>query len=706
MSVIKKSVTIGNREISIETGKMARQAGGAVVIGCGGSRVLVTATGSKAERDMDFLPLTCEYKEKSYAAGRIPGSFFRREGRPSTDEILVCRLMDRPIRPLFPKNWRCESQLIANVIGFDGENQVDVLAMIGTSAALHISDLPWEGPIAGIRIGRVDGTLIAYPTVEEQKNSDIDMIVAASKDAIMMVEGGMEEVSEADIIDALMFAHKSVQPLIALQEELRASHGKPKRQAAPIVTDAEIEKAVSSLDEGRLATAMATKDKHLRNDGISALKKEITTTLCGPGGAFEGRDKEVSDAFSKKHKKEARVGTITTKSRMDGRAFNEIRQISCEVGLLPTVHGSALFTRGETQALVAATMGTKYDEQRMDSLLGDKTKTFYLHYNFPPFCTGEAKMIRSTSRREIGHGHLAERSVEQIMPAHSDFPYTTRVVSEILESNGSSSMASVCGASLALMDAGVPTSAPVAGIAMGLMKEGDDYAILSDILGDEDHLGDMDFKVTGTAKGVCALQMDIKISGLPREILEKALEQARQGRLHILGCMKEAIETPRTELSPYAPRIESFQVSSEKIRDIIGPGGKTIRAIVEQTGAKVDIDDAGIVTIASPNQKSLDQARDLVTGLTREAEAGAYYTGIVKRVVEFGAFVEILPGTDGLLHISEIADERIRNVTDVVDEGDEVVVKCLSVERDGKIRLSRKAAQSIGSEEQVYNFVA
>jgi polyribonucleotide nucleotidyltransferase len=693
MNFVRESVQVGDKELTIETGKWAKQAGGSVVIRMGESMLLVTANGSKGPRPgMDFLPLTCEYQEKGYAAGQIPGNYFRREARPSEAEILVCRLMDRPCRPLFPKSWRIDTQLIANVISFDKENATDVLAMIGASCAIHISDLVWAGPICGIRVGRIDGKFVAFPTFAEREESDMDIIVACTKESICMVEGEMKELGEDVIVDALLFAHEQSQGIIELQEKIRAAVGKEKRIHEEPVADEAIYTKVDELAAGKITEALAVREKHSRSAALSEVKAFVKESLCSEGADYAERDGEVSEAFGKVQKKIARTQTIQTKTRIDGRKPNEIRNISCEVGVLPRVHGSALFTRGETQALVTATLGTKYDEQRIDTLMGDARKTFMLHYNFPPFCTGETKMIRGTSRREVGHGNLAMRSVARVLPEHADFPYTTRVVSEILESNGSSSMASVCGGSLALMDAGVPLSGAVAGIAMGLMMEGDDYEVLSDILGDEDHIGDMDFKVTGTTKGICALQMDIKLTGVDKSVLEKALGQAREGRLHILSEMAKSLETPRAELNENAPRIETIQVKPDKIRDIIGPGGKTIRAIQEQTGASVDIDDAGVVSIASSDGKSLAQAMSLIQGLTMEAEVGEYYHGIVKRCVDFGAFVEILPGTDGLVHISEIAPERIKTVTDVINEGDAVVVKCLKVDRDGKIRLSIKEA--------------
>jgi polyribonucleotide nucleotidyltransferase len=697
---------VGGKEIIVETGKWAKQAGGAVVVRCGDTMVLVTAAGSQQPRDIDFMPLTCEYQEKFYSSGKIPGSFFRREGRSTNAEILVARLMDRPVRPLFPKGWFIDTQIIANVISFDRDNAADVLAMTGASAALHISDLVWDGPLAGVRVGRIDGQFVANPTFAEREKSEMDIIVAASKDAIMMVEGEMQELQEDVVIDALLFAHQAVQPLIELQERLRASNGKEKRPFTKPVTDEALAARVKETAYERLAAAMQIKDKKQRTNGVATLRTEVIQSLTAEGQPWVGKAKDVDAAFGKLQKKWARGHTLSTRKRIDGRNPDEIRNISIEVGVLPRAHGSALFTRGETQALVAVTLGTKYDEKKLDTLLGDQKKTFYMDYNFPPFSTGEVKPLRGQSRREVGHGFLAERSVEAVVPVYEDFPYTIRVVSDILESNGSSSMASVCGGSLALMDAGVPTKAQAAGIAMGLMKEGDDYVILSDILGDEDHLGDMDFKVTGTRRGICALQMDIKVDGLTRKILEEALEQAKRGRLHILEKMDAAIPAPRDEVSIYAPRIVTVQVKPDKVRDIIGPGGKTIRAIQEQTGAQIDINDSGIVSIASSDAKAIEQAQALISGLTMEPEVGQFYNGIVKKIVEIGAFVEIMPGTDGLLHISEVAKERIRSVEDVLSEGDEVIVKCIKVDRDGKIRLSRREALDANpGPEEVHNFV-
>ena len=709
MPHVRESAIVGGKEITIETGKWAKQAGGAVVVRCGDSMVLVTAAGSSSPRDIDFMPLTCEYQEKFYSSGKIPGSFFRREGRSTNAEILVARLMDRPVRPLFPKGWFIDTQIIANVVSFDRTNATDVLAMTGASAALFISDLVWDGPLAGVRVGRIDGQFIANPTFAEREKSEMDIIVAASRDAIMMVEGEMHELQEDVVIDALLFAHQAVQPLIDLQERLRAANGKEKRAFTPPVADEALAARIKELAWDKLGHALQIKDKKKRGAEVSAVKSETLAAVIADGKLAAGNAadaKTYDGAFGKLHKKWARGHTLSTRKRIDGRNPDEIRHISIETGVLPRAHGSALFTRGETQALVAVTLGTKYDEKKLDTLLGDQKRTFYMDYNFPPFSTGEVKPLRGQSRREVGHGFLAERSVESVVPIYEDFPYTIRVVSDILESNGSSSMASVCGGSLALMDAGVPTKAPVAGIAMGLMKEGGDYVILSDILGDEDHLGDMDFKVTGTRRGVCALQMDIKVDGLTREILEQALEQAKRGRLHILDKMDAAISAARDEVSIYAPRIVTVQVKPDKVRDIIGPGGKTIRAIQEQTGAQIDINDSGIVSIASSDAKAIEQAQALISGLTMEPEVGLFYNGIVKKIVEIGAFVEILPGTDGLLHISEVAKERIRAVEDVLSEGDEVIVKCIKVDRDGKIRLSRREALDANPPpEEVHNYV-
>jgi polyribonucleotide nucleotidyltransferase len=688
---IKESVQFGGKELSIETGKLAKQADGAVVVRYGDTMVLVTAVANRSARDVDFLPLTVEYTEKTASAGKIPGGYFKREGRPTEQEILTCRLIDRPSRPLFPKGWRFESQVIATVLSYDKENPSDVLAMTGAAAALHLSDIPWAGPYAAIRVGREkegDKKFIVNPTFAQREQSDLDMVVAASREAIVMVEGGAGQLPEDTIIDALLFAHSSVQPVLDLIEKMRAAVGKPKREFTPPKKDEAIAERAKAY-AGPLREAMNTREKHARYAAIHAVEERAVAEMKVD---FAGKEKELAGAVGDVYKKMVRAMVVDEKVRIDGRKTTDIRNIACEVGILPRTHGSGLFTRGETQALVTTTLGTAQDVQRIDSLLGDVTKRFMLHYNFPPFSTGEAKMMRSASRREIGHGHLAERSLARVLPAFEDFPYTIRIVSEVLESNGSSSMASVCGGTLSLMDAGVPIHAPVAGIAMGLIKEGEKVAILSDILGDEDHLGDMDFKVTGTQKGVTAIQMDIKVSGLSREILQTALHQAKEGRLHILAEMAKALAAPREELSKHAPRIFTLTIKPDRIRDVIGPGGKMIRAIIEQTGVAIDVEDDGTISIASSDDASAKKAIDIIKGLTTEPEVGEFYMGVVRRIVDFGAFVEILPGTDGLVHVSELDEKRVNKVTDVIKEGEEVLVKVISIDRQGKIRLSRKEA--------------
>jgi polyribonucleotide nucleotidyltransferase len=692
MTYVREGVMVNGLELSIETGRMAKQAGGSVIVRHGDTMVLVCATASSKPKDLDFLPLTCEYQEKISAAGRIPGNYFRREGRLSEHEILTSRLMDRPMRPLFPKGWRFDTQLIATVLCVDKEHTPDVLAVTGASAALMLSDLNWAGPLACVRVGRVDGQFIVNPTSSQRADSDVDYVVACSRDAIVMVEGSSKEAPEQVVIESLYFAFEQAQPLIDLQEKLRVAVGKQKRDFVPPAKDEVLHKKVAEIAHEKVGAAMAIRVKQDRYGTLNAVHDELLKTLCAEGAPYKGREKDVEGAYESLKKKHARELTLSTGLRIDGRKGADIRAITCEVGVLPRVHGSALFTRGETQAIVSATMGTEGDAQRIETLNGEINKRFMLHYNFPPYSTGETKPVRGPGRREIGHGHLAERALTQVLPNKADFPYVLRVLSEILESNGSSSMASVCGGSLSLMDAGVPLSAPVAGIAMGLMKEGDRVAVLSDILGDEDHLGDMDFKVCGTRAGITALQMDIKISGLTREILEKALSQAKEGRYHILDKMAEALAAPRDDMSPWAPRIYTMTVKPDRIRDIIGPGGKTIRAIQEQTGVSIEVQDDGTVNIASDNAKRAEKAMDIVRGLTAEPEIGLVYSGIVKRIAEFGAFVEIMPGTDGLVHISELAAERVKSVEDVVKEGDEVTVKVIAIDRQGKIRLSRKEA--------------
>ena len=683
-------VDFGGRPISIEIGKMARQANGSVTVRYGDTVVLVTACAAKeAAEDVDFLPLTVNYMEMTYAAGKIPGGFFKREGRPSEREVLCSRLIDRPLRPLFPEGYFNETQVIATVLSLDPENNPEIAAMVGASTALMISDVPFNIPIAGVRVGRVNGEFVCNPTNKQQKESDIDLIVAGSKDAIIMVEGGAKMVSEDDLLDAMMFASKSMQGVIKLQEKILTEAGKPKKTIPSIKTDKELATKVIGFADSKIRAALNIPSKQERYQRLSDISKELIESLK-PN--YKDREDEVTKLFEDLKYRILRESVLTTNTRIDGRGLADIRQITCEVGLLPRTHGSALFTRGETQAMVATTLGTSEDEQKIDALSGWEYKTFMLHYNFPPFSVGEVKMLRGPGRREIGHGALAERAVTKVLPEGETFPYTIRVVSDILESNGSSSMATVCGASLSLMDAGVPTKAAVAGIAMGLVKEGERVAVLSDILGDEDHLGDMDFKVAGTEDGITAFQMDMKVTGVTKEILRHALHQAKEGRLHILKKMKEAISSPRAELSVHAPRIITIYVRQEKIKDVIGPGGKNIKGIIEKTGVKIDIDDSGKVNIASADDEAAQKAIAIIKELTQEAEVGKIYLGKVRKIMDFGAFVEIFPGTDGLVHISQLAEERVKDVKDVLKEGDEVLVKVLEVDKQGKIRLSRKEA--------------
>jgi len=681
---------LGGRTVTISTGKMAKQASGAVVVRCGDTMVLVTAVATKtAKEGQDFFPLTVNYQEKAYAGGKIPGGFFKREGRPSDNETLTCRLIDRPIRPLFPENFLNDTQIMATVVSADKDNNPGILAMIGASAALEVSDIPFFGPIAGVQVGRVDGSFIANPTAEQLTQSDIDIIVAASNDAVIMVEGGAAEVPEEVMLEAVFFGHAAVQNVLSAQQELKKLAGVPKRANAEKVVDEELRTKVSALAYDKVREAVRIKSKQERHNRLDAITDEVLELLLAE---YEGRGKEIKGFLGDFEYELVREHIIKDGERIDGRDTRTIRPITTEVGLLPRAHGAALFTRGETQALVAATLGTSIDEQRIDSLYGESKKRFLLHYNFPPYSVGETSFRLAPGRREIGHGALAERALERVLPKHDDFPYTIRIVSDTLESNGSSSMATVCGGSMAMMDAGIPLAAPVAGIAMGLIKEGDNVAILSDILGDEDHLGDMDFKVAGTTVGVTALQMDIKITGVTREIMQTALAQAREGRLFILGKMAETMSSPRAELSSYAPRITTIWIKSDKIRDVIGSGGKTIRSITESTGVTIDIEDSGKINIASNDKAACDRAIQMIRDLTAEAEEGKLYMGTVKKVMDFGAFVEIFPGTDGLVHISELDKERVKNVSDILKEGDRVLVKCIGIDKQGKIKLSRKEA--------------
>jgi len=679
------------RPLTVETGRMAKQAGGAALVRYGETVVLATATALTTVREgIDFFPLTCDYQEKTFAAGKIPGGFFKREGRPAEKETLTSRLIDRPLRPLFPSGFRCETQVIATVLSHDRENDPDVLAILGASTALVLSDIPWNGPIAAVRIGRVDGRFVLNPTTTQLATSDLNMIVAGSREAIVMVEGGANMLPEAIILEALFAAQQGLQPLIDVQEELRAKVGKPKRAVAAAATvDRDLERTVRETALPKLRAALAVPGKHERYAALDAAKDEVVNAL---GGEDPERRKQVSALVSAAKKSLFRETILHEKKRIDGRGLADVRPIRCEVEVLPRTHGSALFTRGETQALVVATLGTSSDEQKIDALIGEQYKKFMLHYNFPPFSTGEVKFLRSPGRREIGHGALAERAVAPTLPSEEKFPYTIRIVSEVLESNGSSSMATVCGATLSLMDAGVPIKAPVAGVAMGLVKEGEHVAVLSDILGDEDHLGDMDFKIAGTDTGVTAVQMDIKCTGVTRAIMQTALDQAKAARLHILGKMAEAMPAPRADLSQHAPRIVTLHIKPDRIRDLIGPGGKVIRGIVEETGAKIDVEDDGTVFVASSDGDSMQRAIERIRGITAEAEVGKIYRGKVRKIVDFGAFVEIFPGTDGLVHISQLAEERVRSVADVLKEGDVIPVKVLEVDKSGKIRLSRKEA--------------
>jgi polyribonucleotide nucleotidyltransferase len=680
----------GGRTLSIETGRMAKQANGSVVVRSGDTMVLVTAVASKSAKEgQDFFPLTVNYQEKAYAGGKIPGGFFKREARPSDSETLTCRLIDRPIRPLFPETFLNDTQIMATVISADKDNDPGILSMIGASAALEVSDIPFFGPIAGVKVGRVNGEFIANPTAEQLELSDMEIIVAASRDAICMVEGGANVLPEDVMLDAIFFGHKVIQPILDAQEKLKAMAGVPKREVIAPVVNAELRSKVSDLAYARIKDAVRIKSKQERHNVIDAVIEE---TIAALSAEYEGQGKQIKAFVGDFEYELVRQHIIKDGERIDGRDTKTVRPIASEVALLPRVHGSALFTRGETQALVTATLGTSYDEQRIDSLYGESKKKFLLHYNFPPFSVGETSFRLGPGRREIGHGALAERALSAVLPEHDSFPYTIRIVSETLESNGSSSMAAVCGGSLSMMDAGIPIKAPVAGIAMGLIKEGDDVAILSDILGDEDHLGDMDFKVAGTAEGVTALQMDIKITGVSREIMKKALEQAREGRIHILGKMAETITATRPDLSSFAPRITTIYVKTDKIRDVIGTGGKNIRNITETTGVVVDIDDTGRINIASSDKAACDLAIKMIRDLTAEAEEGKLYAGVVKKIMDFGAFVEIFPGTDGLVHISELDTERVKNVSDVLNEGDKVLVKCIGIDKQGKIKLSRKEA--------------
>jgi polyribonucleotide nucleotidyltransferase len=689
---------LNGNELSIETGKVAKQADGAVVVRCGGTMVLSTVVAARSPmegRDRDFLPLTVEYREKAYAGGKIPGGFFKREGRPDEKETLTCRLIDRPIRPLFPKSFRNEIQVINLVISADNENDPDVLAMVGTSAALCLSGIPFAGPIGAVRVIMVDGKLVVNPTYAQAAAGTLEVVMAATEEAVLMVEAGGKEIAEDQMLEAIAFGHEHCKQLVKIQKELIAQGAKPRWAFdAQAGADPALQAKVQQVASPRVIEALAMHQKQARAEAMAAAFEAVWAHLVSvdhvpdePASKAKARE-----YFEKVEKAEVRRLIVDRGIRVDGRSVKEVRPIWSEVGYLPRAHGSALFTRGETQALVAATLGTKNDEQKMESFEGDSYRHFMLHYNFPSFSTGEVKRFGNPGRREVGHGALAHRAIAAVLPTKEVFPYTIRIVSEILESNGSSSMATVCGGSMSLMDAGVPLTAPVAGIAMGLVKEGDKVGILTDIMGSEDHYGDMDFKVAGTEKGITALQMDIKIAGVSVDIMRQALAQAREARLHVLGKMAETIKATRSVLSEYAPRFVTIRIRPEKIREIIGPGGKVIRGIQEKTGAKIDVEDDGKVTVFSSSSEKAQMAVDIIQDICREAELDRIYLGKVKSIKEFGAFVEIMQGTEGLLHISQIAEARIRAVGDVLTEGDEVLVKAIEIDANGKVRLSRKQA--------------
>ncbi|HRP73772.1 MAG TPA: polyribonucleotide nucleotidyltransferase, partial [Luteimonas sp.] len=689
MAKVTKTFQFGNQAVTLETGEIARQAGGAVMVSCEGTVLLVSAVANKTAREgQDFFPLTVDYQEKFYAGGRIPGGFFKREGRQTEKETLISRLIDRPIRPLFPEGFRNEVQIIATVMSMNPEVDGDILALIGASAALSLSGAPFDGPIGAAKVGYKDGQYLLNPTVSELKDSELELVVAGTAAAVLMVESEARELSEDVMLGAVMFGHKQMQVAINAINELVAEAGKPKwAWSAPAANEGMVAAIRNAVGE-QLATAFQVRDKLERKDAISTVKKAVIEALAPQAEANAWSTSELSKEFGEQEYQTMRNSVLKTKVRIDGRALDTVRPIASKVGILPRVHGSSLFTRGETQAIVAVTLGTARDGQIIDAVSGEYKEHFLFHYNFPPYSVGEAGRMMGPKRREIGHGRLAKRGVLAVMPTMEAFPYTIRVVSEITESNGSSSMASVCGSSLALMDAGVPIKAPVAGIAMGLVKEGDDFVVLSDILGDEDHLGDMDFKVAGTTNGISALQMDIKIQGITEEIMKVALAQAKQGRLHILGEMGNALSTARTELSEYAPRLLTIKIHPDKIREVIGKGGSTIQAITKETGTQIDIQDDGTIVIASVNAAAAQAAKDRIEQITSDVEPGRIYEGKVAKIMDFGAFVTILPGKDGLVHVSQISSERVEKVSDKLKEGDVVKVKVLEVDKQGRIRLS------------------
>jgi polyribonucleotide nucleotidyltransferase len=687
----RQEITIGDRTVSIETGKLAKQADGSVIVRSGDTMVIVTACHAATPRvGIDFLPLTVDYREYTYASGRIPGGFFKREGKPAEKEVLTSRLIDRPIRPLFPAGWHYETQIVALLISADAENDADVLAITGASAALAMSSIPFHSSIAGVRVGMIDGAYVINPTYTERKSSKMDLIVAGSKDAIVMVEAGAKEATEEEMIGALDAAHKAIRQLIAGIDTLQKTAGKTKQTVAPKAIGHDFYREVEEKAYAPLADAMRIKEKLENYERVDEVLEELVASI--PEEEVERRS-DAKTIFKELKEKVMRDEILERGKRLDGRRFDEIRPIWSEVGVLPRVHGSAVFTRGETQALVSATLGTEDDAQKIEMVNGEMYKRFLLHYNFPPFSVGEVQFLRGPGRREVGHGALAERSIVPLLPSEEEFPYTLRVVSDILESNGSSSMASVCGGSLALMDAGVPLKAPVAGVAMGLVmdEKSGKWAVLTDIAGAEDHYGDMDFKVAGTRTGITALQMDIKVAGITLDIMRQALAQARTGRFEILDAMASTLETPRDNISSYAPRIVTIRIPTEKIRDVIGQGGKTIRGIIEKTGVKIDVEDDGRVNVASADEAAAKRAIGMIQELTATPELNKSYLGRVERITDFGAFIEIMPGVDGLLHVSEIANYRVKDVRDELKEGEQVMVKVINIDPSGKVRLSRKA---------------
>jgi len=694
---MKTTVTtsVGGRQITIETGRMAKQADGSVVVTCGNNIVLVTAVSNRQPTEKDFFPLQVEYIEKFYATGKIPGGYFKREGKPTNDAVLTARLIDRPLRPTFPETYRNETQVVASVLSADGAFPLEILASVGASAALHISDIPFNGPTAALQVGRVEGQFIANPTPQQMEKSDMNIIVAGTRQGILMVEGECQFISETDAMAALKFGHQSLIPLLNMQDELREKTGsKQKRTYVAAEIDADFKTQVEAFLKPQIDASLKIKEKQERYAAVDLAKSEATKKFIDSitdKDTRNQRKKDLAVVTEDVKYKTTRAMILSQGRRLDGRDLKTVRPIANEVGFLPRAHGSGLFTRGETQCLGTVTLGTGDDEQMVDTLLGDITRRFMLHYNFPPFSVGEVGRFGGQGRREIGHGNLAERAVKAVIPDHVKFPYTIRVVSDVLESNGSSSMGTVCAATLSLLDSGVPIKGNVAGIAMGLIKEGDKVAVLTDILGDEDHLGDMDFKVAGTASGITALQMDIKIDSVSLAVIETALAQAKDGRLHILGEMEKVIKTPRGQISEFAPRIETIKIKVDKIREVIGAGGKVIRGITEATGVKIEIEDDGTIRIASADPEATKKAIGMINDICAEAEVGKTYKGKVVKIAEFGAFVEILPNTQGLLHISELAHERVRQVTDVVKEGEVIDVKVLEVDRAGRIKLSRKA---------------